>query len=304
VSVNPVDVKERASAPSLATPRILGWDAAGVVRAVGAEVTLFHPGDQVYYAGDLDRPGSNSYLQAVDERIVGRKPATLDFAQAAALPLTTLTAWESLFDRLSFIPEPGGNSGRSALILGASGGVGSIATQLAHWAGLTVIGTASRPASREWALAHGADVVIDHRQSLVDQLAAVGVATVDAVVILNGGGLDRLWADIIHLIAPQGGICNIDYLPSGVDLAAGKVKSIRYVWELMYTRSLYQTPDMLAQHHILNRVADLVDAGAIQSTLTTRLAPFTAATLRQAHALVESGAMIGKVVMERSGAEL
>lgn len=298
ISVNPVDVKVRAPKAQTEQPaRILGWDAAGIVEATGPECTIFKPGDQVYYAGDITRPGSNSEYQLVDERIVGRKPARLDFAEAAALPLTTLTAWEGIFDRLEISQQPEHNQGKRILIIAAAGGVGSIATQLAKLAGLTVIGTASRPETIEWAKAHGTDFVISHRQPFAPQLKQLGFETVDYIFCLNSTA--RHWKDMVEVIAPQGKISSIVELEGAVDLSALQHKSVAFVWEFMFTRSMYQTADMIEQHHLLNRVADLVDAGKIQTTLTRRISPITAANLRAAHALVEKGDMIGKVVLEQ-----
>jgi zinc-binding alcohol dehydrogenase family protein len=269
------------------------------VEAIGPDCTLFQPGDQVYYAGDLRSPGTNSEYHLVDERIVGRKPTRLDFAEAAALPLTTLTAWEGLFERLGISQQPERNQGKSILIIGAAGGVGSMATQFAKWAGLTVIGTASRPESQQWVRDHGVDDVIDYRQSFADQLKSLGFETVDFLLCLNSAGLGKRWKDIVQIIAPGGKICNIDELDDEVDLAALKSKSATYVWEFMFTRAMYQTTDMIEQHRLLNAVAELVDAGKIQTTLTRRLSPITAANVRKAHELVEAGTMIGKVVLEQ-----
>lgn len=300
ISVNPVDVKVRASKPQAEhAAHVIGWDAAGIVEAVGPDCTLFQPDDHVYYAGDLTRPGTNSEYHLVDERIVGRKPVRLDFAEAAALPLTTLTAWEAIFDRLGISKHPEHNQGKRILIIGAAGGVGSMATQLAKWAGLTVIGTASRPQSQQWARGHGADYVIDYRQSFVAQLESLDIVTVDFILCLNSAGLSKRWKDILQVITPQGKICNIDELDEEVDLVALKSKSVTYVWEFMFTRSMYQTVDMIEQHYLLNMVADLVDAGKIQTTLTKRLSPITAANVCKAHELVEKGTMIGKVVLEQ-----
>jgi len=299
ISVNPVDVKVRASKPRAEhSAHVIGWDATGIVEAVGPDCTLFQPGDLVYYAGDITRPGANSEYHLVDERIVGRKPARLDFAEAAALPLTAMTAWEGLFDRLGISQQPERNRDKSILILGAAGGVGSIATQLAKWAGLAVIGTASRPESQQWVRDHGVDQVVDYRQSFVDQLKPLGFEAVDFILCLNSASLGKRWNDIVQLIAPQGKICNIDELDAEINLSALKSKSVTYVWELMYTRSMYQTADMIEQHRLLNAVADLVDTGKIQTTLTRRLSPITAANLRKAHELVEKGTMIGKAVLE------
>ncbi|HLZ62367.1 MAG TPA: zinc-binding alcohol dehydrogenase family protein [Ktedonosporobacter sp.] len=298
ISVNPVDVKRRApKAQTEKMARILGWDAAGVVEAVGPECTLFKPGDAVYYAGDITRPGSNSEYHLVDERIVGRKPTRLDFAGAAALPLTTLTAWEALFDRLGISQEPEQNRGKSIMIIGAAGGVGSIATQLAGIAGLTVIGTASRPESIQWAKDHGADYVISHREPFATQLKQIGFETVNYILCLNSTA--RHWNEMVEVITPQGKICSIVELEGPVDLSELQRKSVTFVWEFMFTRSMYQTTDMTEQHRLLNAVADLVDAGKIQTTLTRSFAPITAANLRKAHALVEQGDMIGKVVLEQ-----
>jgi zinc-binding alcohol dehydrogenase family protein len=299
ISVNPIDVKVRASKPQAEhSAHVIGWDAAGIVEAIGPDCTLFQPGDHVYYAGDLTRPGTNSEYHLVDEQIVGRKPTRLDFAEAAALPLTTLTAWEGLFDRLGISKLPEHNRDKRILIIGTAGGVGSIATQLAKWAGLTVVGTASRPESQQWAREHGADYVIDYRQSFVAQLESLGIATVDFLLCLNSAGLGKRWKDIVQVMAPQGKICNIDELEE-VNLAALKSKSVTYVWEFMFTHSMYQTVDMIEQHHLLDVVADLVDAGKIQTSLTRRLSPITVANLRKAHELVEKGTMIGKVVLEQ-----
>lgn len=247
----------------------------------------------------MRRPGTNSEYHLVDERIVGRKPTRLNFAEAAALPLTTLAAWEGLFDRLGISQQPEQNQGKSILILGAAGGVGSMATQFAKWAGLTVIGTASRPESQQWVRTHGGDQVIDYRQSFVDQLKPLGFETVEYLLCLNSVSLGKRWKDIVQLIAPEGKICNLDEFESEIDLGAVKSKSVTYVWESMFTRSMYQTADMIEQHRLLNTVAGLVDAGTIQTTLTKRLSPITAATVRQAHELVEKGTMIGKVVLEQ-----
>ncbi len=269
ISVNPVDVKVRASkSQAEQSPHVIGWDAAGIVEAVGLDCTLFRPGDQVYYAGELNRPGTNSEYHLVDERIVGRKPVRLNFAEAAALPLTTLAAWEGIFDRLGISQQSEQNQGKSILILGASGGVGSIATQLAKWAGLTVIGTASRLESQQWVKDHRADQVIDHHQSFVDQLQSLGFESVDYFLCLNSASLSKRWQDIVQLIAPEGKICNTDDLEKGIDLEDLKYKSVTYVWEAMFTRSLYRTADMIEQHRLLNTMADLVDAGKMQTTLT------------------------------------
>lgn len=277
VSVNPVDYKIRRSGGD----KVLGWDAAGVVVAVGSEVSLFAPGDEVYYAGAIDRPGSNSRLHLVDERIVGRKPRSLDFAAAAALPLTTITAWETLFDRFRL---DAGSTG-TLLVLGAAGGVGSMVIQLARaLTGLTVVGSASRDESRKWALDLGAHDVVDHHDL---------PEGVDYIFSPSTAGRIERFAEILR---PGGAITAIDE-PEGLNLLPLKAKSISFHWELMFTRSLFQTPDMIAQHELLDRVAELVDAGTIRSTLTTLLSPINAATLTRAHEMVEGGHMVGKVVV-------
>ncbi len=296
IAVNPLDVKVRApKAQTEATPRILGWDVAGVVEAVGPDCRLFRPGGAVYYAGDLTRPGGNSTFHLVDERIVGHKPVSLDFAQAAALPLTTITAWEGLFERLGLTAEPAANQSKSMLIIGAAGGVGSIATQLAKWAGLTVIGTSSREESTRWVREHGVDHIVDHSQPLGPQVAALGHTTVDYIFCLHS--TDRYWDEMAALIAPQGKICAIVWPASPLDLSVLMYKSATFAWEFMFTRSMFQTADMVAQHALLNRVAALVDSGVIRTTLTEQLSPITAATLRQAHARVETGRVVGKIVL-------
>jgi zinc-binding alcohol dehydrogenase family protein len=294
VSVNPVDTKLRkASAPADGEPRILGWDAAGVVEAVGDAVTLFKAGDEVFYAGDVTRPGTNAELHAIDERIVGRKPASLDWMEAAALPLTSLTAWELLFDRMG-VPY-GKRTGGTILILNGAGGVGSILTQLARrLTGLTVIASASRPETVVWVRQMGAHHVIDHRQPLDAGLAAIGIREVDYVASLTGSAGQL--PDLPKILAPQGRLGLIDD-PEQFDIVGFKRKAIGVVWESMFTRSMFETPDMIAQHHILSEISALVDAGVLRTTLTTRESPIDAASLKRAHALVESGKAIGKVAL-------
>ena len=296
ISVNPVDTKIRSPKPQVeAQPKVLGYDAAGVVEAVGAGVTLFQPGDEVYYAGDVTRPGSNAQFQLVDERLVGRKPATLDFAEAAALPLTVVTAWELLFDRMPFSIDAEGND-RSLLIIGGAGGVGSIAIQLARHAGFTVIATASRPQTIAWCKSMGAHHVIDHRQPLAPQLESLGYRQVDAV--LNLADTDRYWEAIGELIAPLGHV-GLIVEPSGL-LKIGdpyKAKSVGIHWEMMFARSRFKTPDMIEQHRILNRVSSLIDAGELRTTHSETLGAINAASLREAHRRLESGSTIGKLVL-------
>lgn len=294
VSVNPVDTKVRRNAP-VSEPRVLGWDAAGVVRAVGSAVSRFRPGDEVFYAGDITRPGSNSERHVVDERIVGRKPASLDFAQAAALPLTAITAWELLFDRLGV--AEGGGTDQSLLIVGAAGGVGSILTQLARQlTELTVIGTASRPESQRWVSELGAHHVIDHRRPLTEELTRVGFAQVDIVASLTH--TESHFVQLIEALRPQGRLGLIDDPASPLDVMPLKAKSLSLHWEMMFARPMFQTPDMARQHELLTRVADLVDQGVIRTTLSERFGSLNVENLRRAHALVESGRTQGKVVLE------
>jgi zinc-binding alcohol dehydrogenase family protein len=293
VSVNPVDTKIRLGV-AVNEPRVLGWDASGIVRSVGANVTLFAPGDEVFYAGSIVRPGSNSQFQAVDERIVGRKPANLGFAEAAALPLTSITAWELLFDRLR-VPE-GGGEGKSLLIVGAGGGVGSILTQLARrLTKLTVIGSASRDATREWVTRLGAHHTVDHTRPMQPQLEELGFANVDIVISLTH--TDRHYQDIIDALAPQGQLALIDD-PATLDAVPLKRKSISLHWELMFTRSMFETADMVRQHELLNRVAAMIEDGALTTTLGEHFGTINAANLRRAHALIESNRAIGKIVLE------
>ena len=297
ISVNPVDTKVRNSgAPAEGQPyKVLGWDASGIVKAVGPDVTLFQPGDRVWYAGSIARPGTNAELHLVDERIVGHAPKSLDFAQAAALPLTAITAWEMLFDRLGIAPgkKP---EGKTLLIIGASGGVGSIMTQLAsRLTSLTVIGTASRPETQAWVKELGAHHVIDHSKPLAAELKAIGFPTVDYIVSLTQ--TDEHLAQIIEAIAPQGKFGLIDD-PKALDVMPFKRKSVSIHWELMFTRSLFGTADMVGQHHLLNEVAALVDAGLLRTTLAERFGSINAQNLKKAHALLESGKARGKVVLE------
>ena len=292
VSVNPVDTKRRADPAKDGAPRVLGWDAAGTVAAVGSQVTLFKPGDAVYYAGDVTRPGSNSEFQLVDERIVGKKPKSLDFAQAAAIPLTAITAWEAFFERMKIRRE----SGASVLIINGAGGVGSIGIQIAKATGLKVLATASRPETIAWVKELGADHVLDHRKSLRPQLEALGYKHIDYIANFSGE-LDSHWPAMADLVAPQGAVVaivgNRDPLPMDVV----RSKSVSVCWELMFTRPRFQTPDMIEQHRLLNQVSDWLDAGNLRTTLRETLTPINAANLRKAHERLESGKMIGKLVL-------
>ena len=293
VSVNPVDTKVRKGA-AVTEPRVLGWDAVGTVQQVGDQVSLFKVGDSVFYAGAIDRPGSNSELHLVDERIVGHKPQSLDNAHAAALPLTSITAWELLFDRLG-VPE-GGGEGQSLLIIGAAGGVGSILTQLARkLTRLTVIGTASRDETRQWVTDLGAHHVIDHSKPLVAQLEAIGVGQVDHVASLTH--TDTHFAQLIEALRPQGQLALIDD-PKSLDVMPMKRKALSLHWELMFTRSLFQTPDMIKQHELLERVAELIDSGVLRTTLGEHYGAINAANLIRAHELIESGKAKGKIVLD------
>jgi zinc-binding alcohol dehydrogenase family protein len=296
ISVNPVDTKVRQRAePAAGEYKVLGWDAAGVVRAVGSEVSLFRPGDEVFYAGDLTRPGSNAELQLVDERIVGAKPASLDFAQAAALPLTSITAWELLFERLQIAEGPG-SAGQSLLIVGAAGGVGSILVQLArHLTGVTVIGTASRAETREWVRDLGAHHVIDHGKPLSEELQRIGIGQVSHVASLTH--TDSHLQQIVASLRPQGRLGLIDD-PANLNVSLLKQKSLSLHWEFMYTRSMFETADMIEQHRLLQRVSSLVDQGVLRTTLGEHFGRIDAANLRRAHALLESGKAKGKIVLE------
>lgn len=296
VSVNPVDTKQRkAVAPPDGGWRVLGFDAAGVVESVGPEVRNFQPGDAVFYAGAINRPGTNSEFHLVDERIVGRKPTSLSDAEAAALPLTAITAWEMLFDRLD-VKRPTPQGGNMILIIGGAGGVGSITIQLLRaLTDLTVIATASRPETQEWVSECGAHHVIDHRQPLAPQVAALGLGAPGFV--FSTTQTDKHYADIAELIAPQGRFGLIDD-PGDLSIMPFKRKAVSIHWELMFTRSLFSTPDIDEQGKLLNEVAALVDAGRIRSTAAEVAGKIDAATLRKVHALIESGTARGKIVLE------
>ncbi|MDW9670252.1 zinc-binding alcohol dehydrogenase family protein [Sinorhizobium meliloti] len=295
ISVNPADIKIRASAtPTDGSARILGYDAAGTVEAVGSEATLFKKGDQVFYAGAIDRPGTYSAFHAVDERIVAKKPETLSFAEAAALPLTSITAWELLFDRLR-VPYGVKTQNDALLIVNGAGGVGSILTQIARrLTGLTVIATASRPETIEWCKQMGAHHVINHRNPLDEELKAIGIPEVRYVAGLTA--TDQHQQAIVNALAPQGALAMIDD-PEVFDIVPFKRKSLAVHWELMFTRSLYTTGDIAEQNHLLSEVSALVDAGVLKTTLTEEFGAINAANLRRAHAAVESGRSIGKSVL-------
>lgn len=296
VSVNPVDTKLRLGvAPEGGDWRVLGFDAAGVVEAVGSEVQIFKPGDAVFYAGSIARPGTNSEYHLVDERIVGRKPASLSDAEAAALPLTAITAWEMLFDRLE-VKRPTPQGGNTIVVIGGAGGVGSITIQLLRaLTDLTVIATASRPETQDWVRECGAHYVIDHRQPLAHQVEALGLGAPGFV--FSTTQTDQHFSEIVELIAPQGRFGLIDD-PKELNVMPLKLKAVSLHWELMFTRSLFGTPDMAEQGQLLNKVAALVDAGRIRSTVTEVAGKIDAATLRAVHARLESGSARGKIVLE------
>lgn len=296
ISANPVDYKVRKrAAPPAGEYKILGFDAAGVVDAVGPEVSLFKPGDEVFYAGSILRQGTNSEFHLVDERIVGSKPTSLSFAQAAALPLTAITAWELLFDRLGAVPGKSLDP-RTLLITGGAGGVGSILIQLARrLTGLTVVATATRPESQQWCLDLGAHAVIDHGKPMKEQIEALRVPPVGLVASLTF--TDQHYKAIVEFMAPQGKFGLIDDPPE-FTMSTFKGKAISVHWESMFTRSSFQTPDMIAQHHLLNDVSDLLDTGVLRTTLDQSFGKINAANLKRAHALLESGKSRGKIVLE------
>ncbi len=300
IAVNPVDTKMRAPQDKVEEiPRVLGWDAAGVVEAVGPDAKLFKPGDEVFYAGSFIRPGCNSEFHIVDERIVGTKPKSLDFSQAAAMPLTSITAWEALFDRLG-IDQSGADKDKKLLILGGAGGVGSIATQFAKQvAKLNVTSTASRPESRKWCKELGVDRIINHYLDITEQVNELGISGYDYILCLND--TDEHWQSMASVIAPQGKICSIVETAADVDLGALKSKSATFVWEFMFTRSMYETDDMIEQHNLLNRVSELIDKGIIKTTVSDVLEPINAKNLKSAHAIIEGRHSIGKIVLQGWG---
>jgi NADPH:quinone reductase len=293
ISVNPVDVKVRANMPPDDGAKVLGFDAAGVVRQVGSSVSKFKVGDEVFYAGDITRAGTNAEFHIVDERIVGKKPKSLGFADAAGFPLTSITAWEILFN--SFAIKEGEGKGESLLIIGGAGGVGSILIQLAKkLTKLKVIATASRPQTIEWAQKMGADHVINHHESIVDQAKDLGLAP---RYVASLTGTDGHFSAIVELIKPRGHIALIDD-PQTLDIKSGKLKALTFSWEFMFTRSMFQTEDIEKQHELLNRVSELIDDGSLISTVTNNLGIISAETLKNAHSLQESGSVIGKNVLD------
>lgn len=297
VSVNPADVKVRELMAPEGPYRILGFDAAGVVEAVGVDVSSFKVGDEVFYAGEFTRPGSNAEFQLVDERIAGRKPASLGFADAAALPLTSITAWEILFD--AFRLKEGEGKGEALLVIGGAGGVGSILIQLAKkLTNLTVIATASRPDTKAWVEKMGADHVINHRNPLNEEMAALEIQPRYVAALTQ---TDQHWGAIVELIKPRGQIAMIDD-PQNLDIAAIKLKALTLTWEFMFARSMFQTEDMHVQHDLLNRVSELVDEGTLVSTSNFHAGVLSVENLVKAHQKQESGSTIGKIVLDGFGA--
>lgn len=297
ISVNPVDTKvRRRAAPPAGEYKVLGWDAAGEVVAIGPEVSNFQVGDRVYYAGALQRQGSNAEYQLVDERIVGKMPANLNFEQAAALPLTALTAWELLFDRLELATPSLKHPKPVLLVTGAAGGVGSILVQLARQlTTVTVVATASRPETQQWVKELGAHYVVDHSKPLIPQLQQLGIAAVSHVASLTQ--TDQHYAELVQLLAPQGKLALIDDPANGVDIMPLKQKSISVHWEFMFTRSLFSTADMVVQQQILSDLSRLIEQGQIKTTLKQSYGTINASNLKQAHALLESGKAVGKIVL-------
>lgn len=300
ISVNPVDTKIRAPKLKVETePKILGWDAAGIIEETGESVSLFKKGDEVYYSGSILRQGSNAEYQLVDERIVGKKPKSLTFEEAAALPLTTITAWESMFEQMNVsILDQEQNKNKSILIIGAAGGVGSIAIQLAKkLAGLKVIATASRDETSEWCKKLGADYVINHRNNFSDELNKIGFKELDYIFCLHT--TEKHFPAAAGLIKPFGKFCSIVAIKDGefLDMNLFRSKSGSFSWEFMFTKSSFQTPDMISQHNLLNAAAKLVDDGIIKTTMVENLGKINAENLRKAHAKIESGRTIGKIVL-------
>lgn len=296
-SVNPVDIGVRKNGyRKLTSPKVIGWDAVGVVIDTGNEVTLFHCGEKVFYAGSFIRPGSNSEYQLVDERIVGHAPQTLSDAEIAAMPLTSLTAWEALFEQLEISTyNKEKNHQRTILIINGAGGVGSIATQLAHWAGLKIIATASRAETISWVRQNHADFTANHRKILVTEVHKLGFKYVDYILELND--LDGHWDEMAQLIKPSGRITSITENHRPIDLKKLTKKRATFSWEWMYSKSFYQTSDMITQHDILENISQLLDSKTIHSTLTKTLSPINVDNLKKAHQLVETNHMIGKVVI-------
>jgi len=292
IGMNPVDTKVRQRSEK---DGVLGWDACGVVEKTGTGVTEFKTGDKVFYAGDITRPGSNSEYHLVDQRIVAIAPKNTSPEDAAAMPLTSITAWEALFERLGFVPEAGANSGKNILIIGGAGGVGSIAIQLAHWAGLKVFATASRKETVQWCKDLGADVILNHRNNLFEELRATGAESVDAIFCTTQ--MERHWGAMADCIRPQGRIVLIDDPADSLDITVFKFKSVTLSWEFMYTRSMFQTDDMAEQGKLLSAVAGLLDGGNLVTTRQLTLNGLTPENIQAMHMKQESGTMMGKQVL-------
>lgn len=292
IGMNPVDTKVRQR---MQQDGILGWDAYGVVEKTGTEVRGFQRGERVFYAGDITRPGCNSEYHLVDQRIAAHAPTTLAPEDAAAMPLTSITAWEGLFERLGFLPHEQANTGKSILIIGGAGGVGSIAIQLAHWAGLQVYATASRPETGDWCTRLGADVILNHRKNIFEELQATGADSVDAIFCTTH--MERHWQAMADCIRPQGRIVFIDDPVAPVDITLFKFKSVTLCWEFMYTRSMFTTEDMAAQGQLLSTVATLLDGGSLKTTRQQTLSGLTPANIQAMHIQQESGTMMGKQVL-------
>ncbi|KRN42380.1 zinc-binding alcohol dehydrogenase family protein [Fructilactobacillus fructivorans] len=299
VSVNPVDVfTRRSQRKQLASPKIMGWDAYGTVVSTGSEVSFFKPGDKVFYAGSYKRPGSDSEYQLVDERIVGHAPKNISIEESAAMPLTSLTTWESLFEQMDIdIDDKENNKSKSILIINGSGGVGSVATQLAHLANLTVIATAGNETTKQWELHHGNDHVVDYHDSIVDQVHDLGFQHVNYILELVN--LDAYWSTITRLIGPNGSIVSTTGSGRNLNFSSLKSRMVRFGWEWMYEKSWYETPVMITQHEILDKIGKLLDQGVLKSTLTKTITPISAKNLRKATSMVESHHMMGKVVVKR-----
>lgn len=292
IGMNPVDTKVRQRMPG---DGVLGWDAYGIIEQTGENVKGFKQGDAVFYAGALTRPGTNSEFHLVDQRIVALAPKKLTPEDAAAMPLTSITAWEGLFERLGFVAGPNANSGKSILIVGGAGGVGSVAIQLASWAGLKVFATASRPETVDWCKKLGADTILNHRNSLAEELQAAGAESVDAIFCTTQ--MERHWQAMADCIRPQGRIVLIDDPADALDITVFKRKSVTLVWEFMYTRSMFETEDMAEQGKLLSTVADLLDAGTIVTTRQKTLTGLSPENIQQMHIKQESGTMMGKQVL-------
>lgn len=297
VSVNPVDVKSRQRKADDGKLNIPGWDVSGIVEGSGPDCHHFKEGDEVFYSGNVNAQGCDSELHLVDERIVGKKPKSLSHAEAAAMPLTSITAWEGMFDRMHILMDPDLNMGKSIIVIGGAGGVGSIATQLAHLAGLRVLATSSRAESTKWILGHGAQYTVDRKRKFKDQLNEIGLEYVDYIFCLNS--INEHWNSMAEIVSPLGRICAIVGIMEPLDMMLLWAKSVSFSWEFMSTRPNYRTPDMIYQSEILNRLSELIDEGKVKCTMTKKFPRINAENMRKAHGLIETGNTIGKIVLER-----